>query len=656
MSDAEPPGGKAPQAADVIPTEAPHPGSQRMPRWTTGELIDAPRFTWKNWFAMLGPGLVMGGAAIGGGEWLIGPLVTAKYGGALLWLATISILGQVIYNIEISRYTLYSGEPIFNGKFRTPPGPMFWLIAYLAFDFGAVFPYLAANAATPVATLIKGGVVPNPLESNYDWWLMRLLAYAIFILALIPLLFGGKIYNSLKWVMSFKIVVVFSVLLVLAFGYSSRDSWWEITSGFFKFGTVPIERAEDLNGNGVLDEGEDWDGDGKLDVVEPKLGDIKLAIQSGDWPDFDGDGQPDAPRDSDGDGELDRWGTLQIDGKAVAVRRKNNEERELEWPDWVHPPGGKTDGRADTFIDLDHDGYRDGYNVDNVFMAAVEGRPFPTIDFSMLGIIAALAAIAGSGGLSNTVISNYTRDQGWGMGHHVGAIPSVVGGRNISLSHMGCVFDVNEESLPRWRRWYRHVVRDQVVVWLPACFIGLALPTMLSVEFLRRGFESDNWTAAAMTAGGVQERVAEQSGAAMGQVFWFLTLFCGFLVLAPSMSTSADGIIRRWVDVFWTSSARMRRMEDRHIKKVYFRVLAAYSVFGLIMLSMDNPVGLIQYATMFFNIALGFSCWHTLALNVLLLPRELRPNWCVRVMLALTGVFFFGLGTLTILNTLGLLA
>ena len=49
------------------------------------------------------------------------PLVTARYGGALMWLATISILAQGLYNIEISRYTLYTGEPIFTGKFRTLP-------------------------------------------------------------------------------------------------------------------------------------------------------------------------------------------------------------------------------------------------------------------------------------------------------------------------------------------------------------------------------------------------------------------------------------------------------------------------------------------------------------------------------------------------------
>src|SRR5690242_15541206 len=106
-------------------TSAPWPGSHQMPQWTVNDLPEAPVFSWRNILGMIGPGLVMGAAAIGGGEWTLGPKVTAQYGGSILWLATLSILFQVIYNIEICRYTLYSGEPIFTGKFRLHPGPIF---------------------------------------------------------------------------------------------------------------------------------------------------------------------------------------------------------------------------------------------------------------------------------------------------------------------------------------------------------------------------------------------------------------------------------------------------------------------------------------------------------------------------------------------------
>src|ERR1700681_1225876 len=203
------------------PFVAPYPGSRDMPRWNTGALVDAPRFTWKNWFAMLGPGLLVGGSAIGGGEWLAGPAVTARYGGALRWLATLSILGQVFYNLEISRYALYTGEPIFTGKFRTLPGPRFWLFMYLILDFGAVFPYLAANAATPLAAVYLGRI-PSGHE---DESLVRGLGFFVFFLAMVPLIFGGKIYNTLKVVMSFKIVTVLGFLLFVAIFFSSPQTW-----------------------------------------------------------------------------------------------------------------------------------------------------------------------------------------------------------------------------------------------------------------------------------------------------------------------------------------------------------------------------------------------------------------------------------------------
>src|SRR5439155_18185932 len=153
----------------------------------------------------------------------------------------------------------------------------------------------------------------------------------------------------------------------------------------------------------------------------------------------------------------------------------------------------------------DGDGKQEGVNIDNFVVSFLTEGRWPKVDWSLIGFIAGLAAIAGNGGLTNTPISNFTRDQGWGMGHHVGAIPSMVGGHGVELSHVGCVFEVNDESLPRWRRWVRHIARDQLVVWMGACLIGVSLPSILSVEFLPRGTNASDWTMAAMTAGGVQQ-------------------------------------------------------------------------------------------------------------------------------------------------------
>lgn len=515
-------------------SQAPWPGSHEMPRWSLGELPAAPVFEWGKLWQYLGPGLLMGGAAIGGGEWLTGPQVTAKYGGGLLWLATLSILGQILYNIEISRYTLYSGEPIFTGKFRTLPGPRFWVWVYLLLDFGTAFPYLAASAAVPVAMLIKGGVVPDPAK---DALLIKGLSLGILALCMLPMVFGGKIYNSLKVLMTFKVVTVMGFLLFLALFFSQPQTWVEILTGFFKFGNIPT-------------------------------------------------GQ--------------------------------------------------------------------GNEVRNVIADLWAGRPLPTLDVKMMGLLSALVAISGQGGLSNTPISNYTRDQGWGMGSHVGAIPSLVGGQNIELSHEGTVFVPDEESIPRWRAWVRHLVRDQLLVWGPACFFGLALPSMLSVQFLPRGTEIANkWEAPVMTSSGVADAVGASLGTNMGEVFRFFTLFCGFLVLAPSMASTIDGFVRRWVDVFWTASPRLRAMDASHIGKLYFSVLGLYAVIALFMLGViPEPGTLLKIAGFVYNFALGFSCWHVLFINTRLLPQPLRPNPLSQIGLVVTGVYFWAVGLLGAYATL----
>src|SRR5687767_12919794 len=107
-------------------------------------------------------------------------------------------------------------------------------------------------------------------------------------------------------------------------------------------------------------------------------------------------------------------------------------------------------------------------------------------------MLAAFVAIAGAGGMTNTLFSNYARDKGWGMGLKVGAIPSAVGGKTIRLSHVGKVFPLNDETRPRWRGWMRFIIRDQVVIWMLCSVLGMALPCMLSMELIRHAPVSDN--------------------------------------------------------------------------------------------------------------------------------------------------------------------
>ncbi|MGC3966892.1 MAG: Nramp family divalent metal transporter [Pirellulales bacterium] len=256
-----------------------------------------------------------------------------------------------------------------------------------------------------------------------------------------------------------------------------------------------------------------------------------------------------------------------------------------------------------------------------------------------------MAALAGNGGLTNTNVSGYTRDQGWGMGKHVGAIPSVVGGHSVKLSHVGMVFPITAESCKRFAGWYRHIFRDQFFLFGIASFIGLALPSMLSVQFLPRGTEVDSWLAAGMTAQGVKDAVG--SPPQLANSAWFMTLFCGFVVLALSTTTTADGYFRRWIDVLWTGLPALKSWKPHSVGRLYFAMLCTYCVLGLLVLAFVKQGLIMKWATNIYNYALGFSCAHVLYVNTTLLPKQLKPNWFIRTALVMSFVFFTTIAVIT---------
>jgi hypothetical protein len=99
----------------------------RGPRFEVEDFPEPLRdLTPKKLFAVLGPAVIALGGTIGGGEWLIGPSLFVKWGLALLWVTTVSALLQVFLNLEMTRYTLYTGEPVTVGFMRLAPGKAFW--------------------------------------------------------------------------------------------------------------------------------------------------------------------------------------------------------------------------------------------------------------------------------------------------------------------------------------------------------------------------------------------------------------------------------------------------------------------------------------------------------------------------------------------------
>jgi len=226
---------KSPMQTSPLPTANVPLPITCLPTWGVAELPEPKPLGWRNWASFIGPGIVMMGIQIGGGEWLLGPEVTARYGGGLMWIATVAIVLQVFYNLECGRYALYCGEPVMTGFLRTRPGPRFWVGVILLLSLAALIPGLSTNGAAAIAALW----LDRP-PGEEDRWLVTWLAYACLLAVALPVLLGGKVYNMLQTVMTVKVAVVLGFCLLIGVCFVKLAHWENVLSGFLKFGNVPV--------------------------------------------------------------------------------------------------------------------------------------------------------------------------------------------------------------------------------------------------------------------------------------------------------------------------------------------------------------------------------------------------------------------------------
>lgn len=514
-------------------------GSEKLPDWETADLPEPPVFTWRHWTRLIGPGIVMMGIQIGGGEWLFGPEITARFGGGLLWIATLAIALQVFYNLECGRYAIYCGEPILTGFLRMPPAPRFWVGVILLLNLGALIPGLSTHGAAVLASLL----LDRP-PGEADRWLVVLLAYLCLVGVTLPVLVGGKVYNVLKAVMTIKVFFVLGFCLLVGVLFVRPENWWRIARGFFAFGNVPT---------------------------------------------LDSAGAP---------------------STANLLR---------EW--W-------------------------------------QNGSLPTIALADIAVLGAFAGYAGGGGLANSTYSNFVRDQGWGMGAKVGAIPSAIGGRQVELSHVGKVFPLSTDNRRRFAGWWRQVLVDQLIVWAPGCFMGMALPALLSIEFaphsaLSAPTERREWTIAVVTPDGL--RHCPRFPEPLAKTLWVGALLAGMLVLLPSQMSIVDDFSRRWTDAIWTANRRVREsLHAGQVKWIYYSIFGTYAGWSVVCAYLFSTYGTPKLMTVVIanlnNLAIGVTSFMLLWTNHSLLPAELRPRWYHRIGVAGCGGFYLALTALVVIE------
>ncbi len=262
----------------------------------------------------------------------------------------------------------------------------------------------------------------------------------------------------------------------------------------------------------------------------------------------------------------------------------------------------------------------------------------PGADWFLIG---AFAAYSGAGGVSNLMLSNWARDKGFGMGSVVGFIPAAVGGHKVRLAHTGAVFPLTAENMKNWRAWWRIVQIDQWGVFFTGALLGMGLPAILYSIFITPGRDIRDLAIAAELANAILAR--------SGPLLAGLVAMMSAWVLFKTQLDNVEGMARSMTDLLWTGSRRARRFATRQdgdaqpvgdVRWIYYGLLLAFVVWGLIALRLTRPIILLQMAANIAGAVMVISALHILYINMKFLPREIQPPMWRRVALVLMAVFY----------------
>ena len=203
--------------------------------WQKADLPEPPMPRGLSWIGVCGPGVIVLGLSIGSGEFLLGPAIFVKHGLSLLWVTLVAVFFQTVFNTELMRYTVATGEPVVTGFMRTRPGKTFWAWFYAVLYFLQIgWPAWAATAAGAIFFLFAGRLATPPADATNIY----LIGIVTFLACVSVLLIGKRIARTLEvlnWVL---ITCILGSFLVLGIIYVPIGTWFSALAGFTGFDTA----------------------------------------------------------------------------------------------------------------------------------------------------------------------------------------------------------------------------------------------------------------------------------------------------------------------------------------------------------------------------------------------------------------------------------
>ena len=178
---------------------------------SNNNLPTPPRF-----WSSIGPSFILLGLALGSGELIMWPYLSAVWGMGLLWGAFLGISFQYILNCEIMRYSLARGESVFVGLRKMASWLPIWFILSTFIPWS--LPGFSSASSQIFANIFR---IPDA----------KILAIIFLLFTGVVLTLGKTLYHTMEFLQKAVIVVGLPFIILLVVLITKRSDWVETGLG-----------------------------------------------------------------------------------------------------------------------------------------------------------------------------------------------------------------------------------------------------------------------------------------------------------------------------------------------------------------------------------------------------------------------------------------
>ncbi len=172
---------------------------------------------------MIGPSIILSGVALGSGEYVLWPSITAKYGFVVFWACLLGVITQYFLNMEIERWALATGESAITGFCRLWRG---WAPVFLACN---IIPWVWPGWASAAGEILSWEIGGSHL------------AYAVGSLFLvgIVLTIGPVVYTTVERLEMLLCALIVLFMLVTTVAMARLEGLEAMARGAVNIGYIP---------------------------------------------------------------------------------------------------------------------------------------------------------------------------------------------------------------------------------------------------------------------------------------------------------------------------------------------------------------------------------------------------------------------------------